>query len=186
MKAFVISLVAIILLGGAYFFLEYNGLVAANERIDGQWAQVESQYQRRFDLVPNLVASVKGAMDQEQAVFGEIAEARTRYSGANTVNEKVTAANELEGALGRLLVIIENYPQLRSIETVQTLMTQLKGTENRISVERMRFNELVEKFNIKIKRLPTAWIADWIGFAPRAYFEAAEGADTAPVVDLSN
>ena len=177
-------IIAVIVIIGAWFWTSYNRLVTANEGVDNQWAQVEAQYQRRFDLIPNLVSAVKGAMTQEQSVFTALAEARTRYSGATTVDEKAAAAGQVEGALGRLLAIMENYPQLKSIETVQTLMAQLEGTENRISVERSRFNEEVRNFNLLIKRLPTNLIAGMYGFSAKTYFEVAPAAAVVPTVNL--
>ncbi|MDZ4229324.1 MAG: LemA family protein [Patescibacteria group bacterium] len=162
----------------------YNGLVTKSQGIDGQWAQVETQYQRRFDLIPNLVNSVKGIFTQEKEVFGQIAEARTRYSGAQTVDAKAQAATEVESALGRLLVIVENYPQLQSNRAVQGLMDELAGTENRISVERKRFNDLVRVYNTTVKRFPTNLIANMFNFQARAYFEAVEQAAPAPEVEL--
>ena len=162
----------------------YNRLVSLNEGVDSQWAQVEGQYQRRFDLIPNLVESVKGVMRQEQDVFKAIADARTRYAGASSIDEKAQAASQVEGAIGRLLVIMENYPQLRSVETVTNLMSQLEGTENRISVERKRYNDLVRDFNVSIKKTPTNLIAAVLGFKERAYFEAAAGSEVAPKVNL--
>src|SRR3972149_743149 len=125
-------LALIVILAYASFAGLYNSLVAQSQGIDGQWAQVEVQYQRRFDLIPNLVNSVKGAMAQEQAVFNAIAEARTRYSGARSVDEKAAAASQGEGGLARLLVVVEDYPQLRSLENVSQLMDELAGTQNRI------------------------------------------------------
>ncbi len=184
MKIFFIVLVALVIIG-AVFFGVYNKLVTANEAVDGQWAQVESQYQRRFDLIPNLVESVKGIMGQEQEIFSQLAEARTRYSGAASSNEKAEAATEVETALSRLLVIMENYPELKSAENVQTLMSQLEGTENRISVERKRFNDLVKSYNVLVKQVPTKWIAGIFGFSSRNYFEAEAGAEEAPKVDFS-
>ncbi|MBM3272045.1 LemA family protein [Candidatus Kaiserbacteria bacterium] len=163
---------------------KYNGLVTQNEGIDAQWAQVESQYQRRFDLIPNLVASVQGAMKQEQAVFTAIADARTRYAGAATPETKAAAATQVESALGRLLVVMENYPQLASIGTVQSLMAELAGTENRVSVERMRYNEMVRDYNVSVKVFPGAVVARVFGFGPRTMFEAAAGAEVAPKVEL--
>lgn len=163
---------------------KYNGFITQNESIDAQWAQVESQYQRRFDLIPNLVASVQGAMQQEQAVFTAIADARTRYAGAGTTEEKAAAATQVESALGRLLVVMENYPQLASIGTVQSLMAELAGTENRVSVERMRYNELVRDYNVSVKTFPGTLIAGMFGFDARTMFEAAAGAETAPKVEL--
>jgi len=184
MKQTLIILLVLALLIGAFLWSSYNSLVTTNEAVENQWAQVESQYQRRFDLIPNLVESVKGAMSQEQKVFGDIAEARTRYSGASNADAKAEAATELEGALGRLLVIMENYPQLKSLDTVQTLMAQLEGTENRISVERSRYNDSVKTYNLKIKTIPTTWIASTYGFSERSYFEAVSGSEVAPRVDL--
>lgn len=162
----------------------YNNLVTMSQGIDGQWAQVETQYQRRFDLIPNLEESVKGFFEQEQKVFGDIAEARTRYSGAATVDEKAAAAGELEGVLARLLVIIESYPELKSDAAVVGLMDELAGTENRVSVERRRFNDLIRDYNTTIKRIPGSLIAGMFGFNARAYFEAVEGSDVAPTVDF--
>ena len=178
-------IIGILLFVGMYVVSTYNGLVSLNESVDNQWAQVESQYQRRFDLIPNLVESVKGVMKQEKDVFGAIAEARTRYAGAKTTDEKAGAATEVESAFARLLVVMENYPQLRSVETVTNLMSQLEGTENRISVERMRFNEFVKNFNITIKRVPTNLIAGLLGYKERSYFEAVTAAAEAPKVDLT-
>jgi LemA protein len=173
-----------IVVGILYLVSFYNGLVGKSQGIDGQWAQVETQYQRRFDLIPNLVESVEGIFTQEQEVFGDIAEARTRYSGAATVDDKAAAAGELESALGRLLVVVENYPDLRSNESVQQLMDDLSGTENRISVERRRFNDQVRDYNTVIKRVPGNMLAPMFGFSDRAYFESAEGAEAAPRVQF--
>jgi LemA protein len=177
-------LLVVVLLVGGYLWSFYNGLVKQSQAIDGQWAQVENQFQRRFDLIPNLVNSVKGAMAQEQKVFGDITDARTKYAGAKTVNEKAAAATEVESALARLLAIMENYPQLKSVDTVNTLMAQLEGTENRIAVERGRFNELTRDYNTRVTQLPGKWIAPMFGFSAKSYFEAAEGAEKAPEVKL--
>jgi LemA protein len=162
----------------------YNSLVNRSQAVDGQWAQVETQYQRRFDLIPNLVESVKGIMAQEQAVFLAIAEARTRYAGANTPEQQAEAANDVESALARLLVIMENYPQLQSIQAVTALMDELAGTENRIAVERGRYNTEVRDYNTAIKRFPTVMVASLFGFDQRAYFESYSGADVAPKVNF--
>jgi len=175
----ILAVVAIILL---YGLVIYNGLVGASVGIDGQWAQVEAQYQRRLDLIPNLVASVQGIFKQEQTIFTALADARAHYAGAANVNQKAAAATEVESALGRLLVVVENYPQLKSSDTVQTLMSQLEGTENRISIERKRFNEMVASYNLKTKRFPSSLVASLFGFGSRAYFEAAKGAENAPAV----
>ena len=179
-----IIIVGLLVLAGLYAGGKYNGLVKQNEGVDAQWAQVESQYQRRFDLIPNLVNSVKGIMKQEQAVFESIAQARTQYAGATTVDQKATAATGVESALARLLVIMENYPELRSVETVQSLMAELAGTENRVAVERMRFNEMVRDYNVSVKTFPGSLIAKMFGFSARTMFEAQTGTETPPSVDL--
>jgi LemA protein len=184
MKKVLIVLGVIVVLFVAYGFVTYNSLVTSNVAADTQWKQVETQYQRRFDLIPNLVESVKGIMKQEQTVFDAIALARTHYAGASTPNEKAAAAGEVESALGRLLVITENYPQLKSSETVQTLMAQLEGTENRISVERARYNEAVQAYNLKVQRLPSSIIAAMTGFHTRDYFNSQTGAENAPKVNF--
>lgn len=177
-----VAIVIVLILG--YGWSTYNNLVTSNENVDNQWAQVETQYQRRLDLIPNLVNSVKGIMNQEQEVFGAIADARTRYAGAITVNDKAMAASQVESAFGRLLAVMENYPQLKSAENVQTLMAQLEGTENRVSVERKRFNDMVRDFNLMTKRFPSSVIASIFGFSEKAYFESAPGAENAPVVEV--
>ena len=175
---------AVVLVVLIWVMSAYNGLVGRNEAVDNQWAQVETQYQRRFDLIPNLVESVKGVMQQEQTIFNALAEARTRYSGAQTIDQKAAAAGQVESALGRLLVIAENYPQLKSSENVQTLMAQLEGTENRISVERKRFNDNVRDLNVAIKRFPTNLLAGAFGFGERTYFESVSGSENAPQVQF--
>jgi LemA protein len=177
-------ILAVVLFVGFYAWGTYNKLVTGSEAVDNAWAQVETQYQRRFDLIPNLTNSVKGIFNQEKEVFGKLAEARTRYAGAGTVAEKVSAANQVESALGRLLVVLENYPQLRSSEAVQNLMVQLEGTENRISVERKRYNDSVRDYNLLVKRFPARFFASLFGFEEKEYFEAAEGSEVAPKVEL--
>ena len=184
MKKAIIILGAIIIVLAMFLFGLYNTLVTKNEAISGQWAQVETQYQRRYDLIPNLVESVKGVMKQEQAIFNNLAEARTRYSGAVTTDDKVQAASELETGLGRLIAIMENYPELKSAENVQTLMVQLEGTENRISVERKKYNDIVKEFNVLIKTFPTNIFGKMFGFSAKTYFEAVTGAETTPKVEF--
>ena len=184
MNKFMLAVVGIAVVLVFMFFGAYNTLVSKSTAIDGQWAQVETQYQRRFDLIPNLVESTKGFLTQEKTIFEEIAKARTAYGGAKTVDEKVQSAGSLDSALSRLLVIVENYPNLKSNETVARLMDELSGTENRISVERRRFNELVQDYNLTIKRIPTNIIAGMFGFKDRPYFEASAGSETPPKVEL--
>jgi LemA protein len=169
---------------GLFVMSQYNGLVTANEGVNGQWAQVETQYQRRLDLIPNLVGSVQGAMKQEQEVFGKLAEARSKYAGSATPDQKAEAAGQVESAFARLLVVMENYPQLKSIETVQGLMAELAGTENRVSVERGRYNEIVRDYNVKVQVFPGSLAAMVFGFDKRTMFEAAAGAENAPKVQF--
>lgn len=179
-----ICVVAVVVLLGVWGVGTYNNLVVARESVTASWSQVENQFQRRFDLIPNLVESVKGIMKQEQAIFTALAEARTRYSGAGTVSEKAAAAGQVESALARLLVVMENYPQLKSSDAVTTLMAQLEGTENRVAVERGRYNESVMAYNVRVRRFPSSLIAGVAGFGQQTYFEAADGAATAPAVSF--
>jgi LemA protein len=174
-----LAVVAVVVI---YAWSGYNSFVKQNEAIDGQWAQVETQYQRRFDLIPSLVESVKGAMKQEQEVFGKLADARSRYAGAGNAEQKAQAAGEVESALSRLLVVMENYPQLKSVEAVQTFMSQLEGSENRVSVERGRYNDSVKVFNASVKTFPNNVLAGVFGFGARTYFEAEVGSEKAPEV----
>jgi LemA protein len=184
MKKGLLIVVAVVVVLGLWGFSGYNSLVTLNENIDAQWAKVETQYQRRFDLIPNLVSSVKAVLTQEQNIFGELAEARSKYAGATSVNDKATAASQVESSLARLLVIVENYPQLASSAYVRDLMAQLEGAENRVSVERTRFNDEVRAYNTSVKRFPKNLLAALTGFDVRSYFEAATGAEVAPRVDL--
>jgi len=185
MKKTLLIIAGIALVIGLYLSSGYNQFVTKTQNIDGQWAQVETQYQRRFDLIPNLVNSVKGFFEQEQDVFGAIAQARQNYAGAQSTDEKAEAATQVESALSRLLVIIENYPQLQSNQTVLGLMDELAGTENRISVERKRYNDLVRDYNTLVQRFPSNIVAKLFNFDVRAFFEATEAAQEAPQVDLS-
>lgn len=177
----IIAIVAIVII---YLFSSYNTLVTSQENYITQWSQVENQYQRRFDLIPNLVGAVQGAMKQETAVFGAIADARTRYAGAGTQSEKVAATTQVESALSRLLVVMENYPQLKSIDTVQNLQVQLEGTENRVAIERQKYNDIVQTYNLKVKRFPGMILAKLFGFEAELYFEAATGSEVAPEVKI--
>jgi LemA protein len=163
----------------------YNSLVGLNADVENKQAQVEVVLQRRFDLIPNLVNSTKGVLQQEQKVFSDIANARANYSGAKTGSEdKVKAANELETSLSRLLVIVESYPQLKSDQTVKDLMTELAGTENRISVERQRYNDTVTVYNKKVATFPTNIFSSMFGFGKKTLFEAVSGSEVAPTVNL--
>ncbi len=182
MKRTLIVIVVIVVLVLLYGWSSYNGLVTMKESATAEWQQVETQYQRRFDLIPNLVESVKGAMKQEQVVFTALADARAKYAGASNINEKAAAAGQVETALGRLLAVVENYPTLKSSEAVQNLMTQLEGTENRVSVERQRYNETVRNYQTAIKRFPRSVVASMFGFGDLAYFQSQTGAENAPQV----
>ena len=170
----------------------YNGLVTADESVRGSWAQVENQYQRRFDLIPNLVETVKGFAKQEREVLENVTAARARV-GQLTVTPEVLrdpqafarfqqAQDGLSQALSRLLVVTENYPNLKSDQNFLSLQSQLEGTENRIAVERRRYNEVIQDFNIRIRRFPASLIAGMAGFQAVPYFEAAPSAEQAPQV----
>jgi len=180
-----IGILVVVAIIGVWGVSSYNRLAKANLAVDTQWAQVEAQYQRRLDLIPNLVASVQGIFTQEKEIFIAIAEARKGYSGARTNDEKAAAAGQVESALGRLLVIAENYPQLNSNQTLQNLMAQLEGTENRVSVERTRYNDSVATFNANVITFPYTIIAPLLGFKQRAFFKADEQAATVPVVKFN-
>lgn len=165
----------------------YNNLVTQRETVDTQWSQVETQYQRRFDLIDQLVGATRGTLAQEREVFGKIAEARTRYAGAPSGSkEQFEAAGELEGFFSRLLVIMENYPVLQSNTTVIALMDEIAGTENRVGVARLRYNETTRDYNITIMRFPTNILAGVFNFDEMPLYESEEGAEVAPEVDLES
>jgi LemA protein len=163
-----------------------NTLVTKNEAVKSAWSQVDVVLQRRADLIPNLVETVKGIAQQEQTVFGEIARARSALLSAGTPQGKIAANQQLDGALGRLLAIVENYPQLRSNENFLRLQDELAGTENRIAVERKRYNDTLQDYNTYVQKFPTSLFAGWAGFKVNdAYFTAAEGSRQAPHVNFS-
>ena len=162
----------------------YNQFVAQEEGIKSQWGQVENQLQRRNDLIPNLVETTKGVAQQERDVFGQIAESRAKLSGAQTPAQTMQAANEQSAALARLLVIVENYPQLRSNETFNRLMDELAGTENRIAVERMRYNEQVQAYNTSRRQFPSNITASIFGFGEYEVFNAPPEAERVPTVNF--
>ena len=176
----VLLMVATIGLSGC----SYNTFVGQEEGIKAQWAQVENQLQRRNDLVPNLVETVKGVAQQERDVFGQIAESRAKLSGAQTPEQTMQAANEQSSALARLLVIVENYPQLRSNDQFARLMDELSGTENRIAVERMRYNEKVQQYNTSRRSFPSNVTAGIFGFKEYPLFDAPPEAERVPKVDF--
>jgi LemA protein len=151
-----------------------NRLVQTEEQVNASWSEVENQLQRRSDLIPNLVNTVRGFAAQEEEVFTSIADARARLAGAQSVEETAESYGELQSALSRLLVVVENYPQLRSNENFIRLQDELAGTENRIAVARRRYNEAVRDFNTRIRMFPTAMIASGLGFEQKEYFEVDE------------
>jgi len=178
-------LVAFLLLAlSLYGFFKgtYNQFVTLDEGVKSSWAQVENQLQRRLDLIPNLVETVKGYAKQEKDVLVEVTNARSRVGGANTVPDKIAANNELSGALSRLLVVVEKYPELKSNENFLRLQDELAGTENRIAVERKRYNDTVKNHNVAIRSFPANLLAGMFGFDKAAFFEAPVAAKATPQV----
>lgn len=165
-----------------YVRATYNDLVSMQEQTNAAWAQVENQLQRRYDLIPNYVETVKGYAKQETTIFTAIADARARIGSAQSVPEKIAAENQLSGALSRLLVIVENYPQLKSSENFMRLQDELAGTENRIATERMRYNEAVRGYNVRIRQFPANLVASSFNFDAKPLFEAPTEAKEAPKV----
>jgi LemA protein len=182
---------AVVLLGvlalaiGLMYVGRRNQMVIKNQAVEAQWHQVDVDLQRRADLIPNLVETVKGYAAQEQTVFGDIAKARSALLNAQSPSERIAANAQLEGALGRLLVIVENYPQLKSNENFLRLQDELAGTENRIAVERRRYNESVQDYNTYLGLFPNNIFAGWAGFKPNnAYFSATESGREVPKVQF--
>ena len=169
-----------------YSFIKgtYNSLVMLDEGVKAAWAQVENQLQRRYDLIPNYVETVKGFAKQEREVFIKVTEARSRVGGATTVPDKIKANNELSSALSRLLVVVERYPELKSDQNFLRLQDELAGTENRIAVERRRYNETVKIYNIKVRSFPTNILAGMFGFEKATFFEVPEAAKAVPKVEF--
>jgi LemA protein len=181
-----IVLVVIALILGGSFISRRNEMATKREAVNAAWAQVDVVLQRRADLIPNLVETVKGYAAQEQTVFGDIAKARSALLGAHSPAEKIAANGQLDGALGRLLVVVENYPQLKSNENFLRLQDELAGTENRIAVERRRYNEAVQDYNTFIVLFPNSLVASLSGFTRNdAYFKTDEGARQAPKVNFN-
>ena len=176
----IVLLLALSLYG--FFKGTYNRFVSMDEAVKSSWAQVENQLQRRYDLIPNLVETVKGYAKQEKDVLIEVTNARARVGGAANVPDKIAANNELSGALSRLLVVVERYPELKSNQNFIRLQDELAGTENRIAVERMRYNETVKSYNVAIRSFPANLLAGMFGFQKAAFFEAPAAAKPAPQV----
>ena len=192
-KNTIILIVGVVVLIVFWFVGKYNGLVNKEENVNSKWAQVENVYQRRADLIPNLVATVKGYAEHEQQVLTDVVAARAKATSVNFNADNMTEENikafqaaqdQLSGALSRLLVTVEKYPDLKANENFKELQAQLEGTENRISVERKNFNDAVKEYNTGLRRFPTNIVANMYGFDKKAYFEAAAGAEVAPKVEF--
>jgi LemA protein len=186
----VIVVLVLVLVCGLVFFGQYvgvkNTLVTKNEAVKAAWSQVDIVLQRRADLIPNLVETVKGYAQQEVTVFGDIAKARSALLSAGTPQAKIAANGQLDGAIGRLLVVVENYPQLKSNENFLRLQDELAGTENRIAVERKRYNDTLQDYNTYVQQFPNSIFAGWAGFKVNdAYFAASEGARQVPKVNFA-
>jgi len=179
----VLVLLVVVVLGIAAIG-SYNRLVNLEEQVNSSWAQVDTVLQRRYDLIPNLVNTVKGYAKQEQTVLTEITRLRSQWGEARTPAERAQAATGMEGALGRLMVVVESYPELKSNQNFLALQDELSGTENRISVERGRYNRTVQTYNQSLRRFPTNIFAGLLGFDSRPYFEAAGTARQAPSVQF--
>ena len=182
-KAWIIVLAVVVLLGISLIG-SYNNMVKLNESVNGKWSQIDVTLQRRADLIPNLVATVKGYAAHEQGIMNNLADARSRLMGAQTVADKAAANEELTTALSKLLVIVENYPNLKADANFRQLQDELAGTENRIAVARKDYNDSVQIYNAKIKTFPNALWAGMLGFSPREYFQVEAGAKAVPQVQF--
>ena len=176
----VIILVAVVV--GGTFVSKWNQLVTMDTDIKAKWAQVDNQLQRRADLIPNLVETVKGFASQEKSIMESIANARAKMAGGGSVQDRIAASTELSSALSRLLVVVENYPQLKSDATFNRLMDELAGTENRLAVERKRYNDAVQVYNTTIRQFPDTLIASMLGFKEQPFFQVPEAARQTPQV----
>lgn len=179
------ALALIVLIVVLWFIGTYNSLVSADQTVNEKWSQVENQYQRRADLIPNLVKTVQGYAAHESKVFIDVTEARSQWAAAKTPGDKIKAAEGMDSALSRLMVVVENYPQLKASENFAALQAQLEGTENRVTVARMDYNTVVKEYNVKIKTIPTSIIAGIYGFGDKPFFEAEKGAENAPKVNFT-
>lgn len=185
MKTALIVIGVIVALVALTFISSYNSIVSNHEAIGARWSQVENQLQRRNDLIPNLVNTVKGYAGHEKEVFENITAARSSWARAASIDEKVKAASALDSALGRLIAVAENYPNLKADQTFLTLMDELSGTENRVAVERMRYNEAVRQYNTLVRRFPGNIIGSIAGYAPvSTYFKAESAATAVPEVNF--
>ena len=183
--AVIIAIIAVaLIIPYSYLKGTYNSLVRMEEEVNGAWAQVENQLQRRYDLIPNYVETVKGYAKHEKEVLMGVTEARSKVAGADTLEEKVEANNQLSSALARLLVVVERYPDLKANANFIRLQDELAGTENRISVERRRFNEAVKAYNTKIRSFPTNLVAGMFGFEKKTFFEVPKAVQEVPKIEF--
>ena len=179
----VIVILLLIVIGG---ISSYNGVVGLSEEVENKFATIDTMLQRRADLIPNLVNTVKGYTNQEQSVIDSVTEARAKLNSANSVADKANADQKLTSALNNLLVVVENYPDLKSSENFINLQDELAGTENRIATARRDYNDAVKEYNAKIKRFPTNIISGMFGFEEKEYFQATEGSEEVPTVDFNS
>lgn len=184
MKKSWLIVIAVVALLGVWLVSGYNSLVSMDEDVNGQWSQIETQLQRRSDLIPNLVNTVQGYADHEQSAIQAVSDARAKLGGAQSVSDKAAANDELSGALSRLLMVSENYPNLKADQNFRALQDELAGTENRIAVSRRDYNQSVQSYNAKIRTFPTSVYAGLFGFHNRDYFKASEAAQNAPTVNF--
>ncbi len=183
-KIALFSILGLVLLTALFIGGTYNSLVSLEEGVSNKWAQVETQYQRRVDLIPNLVATVKGAAAFESGTLEELTRLRSQWQTAGSVDAKVATANQIESAISKLLVISENYPKLTATQNFQALQDELANTENKVAVERGRFNDAVRGYNTKVRMFPTNFVAGMFGFSQKTYFESVEGSEKAPTVNF--
>ena len=174
-------LIVVLIVGGGFISIR-NDLIAKDTQVQSAWAQVENQFQRRADLIPNLMETVKGLAAQERGIIQDIANARARIQGARDPQSRIASENELSSALSRLLVIVENYPQIKSDRGFLSMMDELAGTENRLAVERKRYNDAVQAYNLAVRQFPSSIVASSSGFQQKPFFEAPAAARQAPQV----
>ncbi len=187
-KGLIAVIIVVVLLAGTLLVTisKYNGLVVLSEEVEMSLSQIDNQLQRRNDLIPNLVETVKGYASQEKEIFSDIADARSKLIGAGSVADKASADAELSGALSRLLAISESYPDLKSDANFRQLADELAGTENRIAIARQDYNEVAKSYNQRTKQFPMVFFRNMLGFEEYSYFEAQEGAENVPTVDFNN
>lgn len=189
MKKVLLGLGAVIVLAAFWVMSTYNGLVVMDTKIDEAWGQVQVQYQRRYDLIPNLVETVKGVANFEKETYESVTKARSAWAETMKTGDRdaqIAATTGVESALARLLVTVENYPNLKASENFSTLQAQIEGTENRVSVARKDYNETITPYNAKVRRFPTLVIARLLGFNELDFFGSDQGAEDAPAVDFAN